>query len=121
MKARGTQVFAALADPTRRQLVELLATGKAQTSTELAGALPITRQGVSKHLAVLEGTGLIEGEQIGREKRYRFRPEPLEAPLEWIESVTREWDQRLGKLRAYLLEQDEAQAENQRAKHAAHR
>jgi DNA-binding transcriptional ArsR family regulator len=96
------QVFAALADPTRRRLVELLADGEQKTPTELAGALPITRQGVSKHLAVLEAAGLVASEQVGREKRYHFTAQPLEEPLEWIADITRQWDRRLAKLRSYL-------------------
>ncbi|MFN2196269.1 MAG: ArsR/SmtB family transcription factor [Anaerolineales bacterium] len=116
MSHQAGPVFAALADPTRRRLVELLAGGKANNATELAKALPITRQGVSKHLAVLEHAGLIAGRQVGREKHYQFRPEPLEEPLEWITRITQQWDQRLEKLRDYLREQDNAQAENQEVK-----
>lgn len=113
MNTREGRVFAALADPTRRRLVEHLAAGEARTATELAGLLPITRQGVSKHLAVLEDAGLVSFEQVGREKRYWFKPEPLEEPAEWIVAVTREWDRRLEKLRDYLLGQDESLSDDQ--------
>lgn len=103
------RVFQALADPTRRQLVELLASAGQHTPTRLARDLPITRQGVSKHLEVLEEAGLVRSQQVGRQRRYTLTPEPLEEPLAWIETIANRWDRRLARLRRYLLEEDESE------------
>lgn len=105
---QADRVFQALADPTRRQLVELLSAAEHSTPTELAGRLPITRQGISKHLEVLETAGLVKSEQVGRQRRYTFTPRPLEEPLVWIESIASRWDRRLERLRRYLLEELES-------------
>ena len=95
-------VFSALADPTRRQIVELLSKRGAQTATELAGRLPITRQGVAKHLDLLQAAGLVESSRDGRESRYLLTPEPFEAAALWMASVGAEWDRRLEALRGLL-------------------
>jgi DNA-binding transcriptional ArsR family regulator len=95
-------VFAALADPTRRRIVELLSEHGAQTPTELASRLPITRQGVAKHLDLLEDAGLVEWSRTGRESRYRLTPEPFEVAALWMHSVGAEWDRRLEALREQL-------------------
>ena len=67
-------VFAALADPTRRQVVRSLAREQAVTASGLAGELPMTRQAVAKHLAALERAGLVTPRREGRETRYRLTP-----------------------------------------------
>jgi DNA-binding transcriptional ArsR family regulator len=95
-------VFAALADPTRRRIVELLSELGAQTATQLATRLPITRQGVAKHLDLLDEAGLVEWSRNGRESRYRLTPEPFEAAALWMASVGAEWDRRLEALRGLL-------------------
>jgi DNA-binding transcriptional ArsR family regulator len=69
-------IFAALADPTRRSLVGHLAGHSPKTATQLATVYPITRQGILKHLAVLEDAGLVRAQQAGREKRYSLTPAP---------------------------------------------
>jgi ArsR family transcriptional regulator, cadmium/lead-responsive transcriptional repressor len=91
----GDELWAAVADPTRRRLLDaLLAHGEA-TATTLAGELPVTRQAVAKHLAVLERVGLVDSRRLGREVRYAVRPERLDAATEWLARVAAEWDQRL--------------------------
>jgi DNA-binding transcriptional ArsR family regulator len=97
------EVFAALADPTRRQLVSWLATRPA-TATELADRLPMTRQAIAKHLAVLDGARLIAKQRQGREVRYRLEAEPLASAGDWIASVSARWGARLGRLKRYLEE-----------------
>ena len=82
--------FAALADPTRRHVIDLLADRDAVTASELARDLPITRQAVSKHLATLADAGLVESERRGRETRYR------------LTEAGAEWDDRLDALREHL-------------------
>ena len=91
-------VFAALADPTRRQLVRQLAEIGEASATELAGDLPISRQAVSKHLALLEDAGLVAAARSGREVLYRLSTPPLDAAITWMAAVGRDWDQRLAAL-----------------------
>ncbi len=98
-------VFAALADPTRRHVVALLAQSESATPTGLAAELPMTRQAVAKHLAALERAGLVEPRRAGRETRYRLTPEPLEEAMAWMAQVGGEWDERLGRL-SRLAERD---------------
>ena len=95
----GEDLFAALADPTRRHLVERLASGGGASATALAAELPISRQAVAKHLAALGGAGLVEGRRAGRETLYELRPQRLDEAAEWIESVGADWDDRLTRLR----------------------
>jgi len=98
-----TDVFAALADPSRRHLLETLARREA-TATELAADLPVTRQAVAKHLAALREAGLVDARRSGRETRYRLTPGPLEEALGWIADVGGAWDARLTALRRHLVE-----------------
>ena len=95
-------VFSALADPTRRHVLQALASRDSVTATGLAAELPISRQAVSKHLAALRGAELVSSDRVGRETIYSLRPEPLGDAAKWIESVGAEWDSRLGKLRRSL-------------------
>jgi DNA-binding transcriptional ArsR family regulator len=98
-------VFGALADPTRRRLVETLAQGETVTASGLATQLPMTRQAVAKHLAALRGAELVSASRVGRETHYKLRPQPLEHAASWIQMVSAEWDERLGALRRSLAKQ----------------
>jgi len=93
-----SDVFAALADPSRRFIVEALAERGDATATELAAELPVTRQAVSKHLGALADAGLIAAARAGRETRYRLTPGPLADAAEWMTRVGAEWDERLAAL-----------------------
>jgi DNA-binding transcriptional ArsR family regulator len=95
-------VFDALADPTRRRVVETLARGGTVTASGLAGELPISRQAVSKHLNALRGAELVTSTRIGRETHYKLRPDPLDEAAHWIQTVSAEWDDRLEALRRSL-------------------
>ncbi|HLU42519.1 MAG TPA: metalloregulator ArsR/SmtB family transcription factor [Microthrixaceae bacterium] len=96
-------VFTALADPTRRQILDRLARTGPATVSELAATLPITRQAVAKHLAHLVEAGLLVAEEPeGRRVRYRARPEPLRAALAWLSALANRWDDRLDALRTHL-------------------
>jgi DNA-binding transcriptional ArsR family regulator len=95
-------VFAALADPTRRQVVQSLSPGSTVTASRLAAELPITRQAVAKHLAALDHAGLVEAERRGRETHYRLTPEPLTEAASWMAAVGGQWDDRLASLRTHL-------------------
>jgi DNA-binding transcriptional ArsR family regulator len=90
--------FAALADPTRRHVIDLLADREAVTASELARDLPITRQAVAKHLATLADAGLVTSQRSGRETRYRLTPAPLTDARRWIDNVGAEWESRLARL-----------------------
>jgi DNA-binding transcriptional ArsR family regulator len=96
--ADAGDVFGALADPTRRALLERLSAEGGATATELASALPITRQAVAKHLAVLAGAGLVDARRQGRETRYRPTPAPLGEAVAWMTGIGAEWDERLAAL-----------------------
>lgn len=102
-EAAAVAVFVALADPTRRQILDRLARGGPATVSELAGALPISRQAVAKHLAQLVEAGLLVAEEPdGRRVRYRARPEPLRAALAWLSAMANRWDDRLDALQSHL-------------------
>ncbi|MGH8928043.1 MAG: ArsR/SmtB family transcription factor [Acidimicrobiia bacterium] len=94
-------VFAALADPTRRDVLRRIAADPA-TATELARQLPISRQAISKHLNTLDEAGLVERTVSGREVRYSLRTERLTDVVGWVNEVGDAWDQRLSKLKARL-------------------
>jgi len=94
------EVFGALADPTRREVMRSLASQPGLTASRLAGDLPMTRQAVSKHLAALSGAGLVEARREGRETRYTLTPAPLASAMQWMTDVGAEWDERLNRLAA---------------------
>ncbi|HEX6115614.1 MAG TPA: metalloregulator ArsR/SmtB family transcription factor [Solirubrobacterales bacterium] len=100
--ARADAVFAALADPTRRGLIETLSRGGQASVSGLAKGLPISRQAVAKHLASLRAAELVSSERVGRTTVYELRPETLADAAEWIEMVGAEWDERLAALRKSL-------------------
>lgn len=100
--ARAGAVFAALADPTRRHLVEALAAHPAATATGLASSLPISRQAVAKHLGLLREAGLVSRRRSGREALFELDPRPLEEAATWLGAIGTEWEQSLGRLRELL-------------------
>ena len=91
-------MFAALADETRWSILTLLGEGDASASA-LAGRLPVTRQAIARHLAVLEGTGLVEAARVGREVRYRVVGAQLSATARRLEAIGAAWDRRLATIR----------------------
>ncbi|MGP4046143.1 ArsR/SmtB family transcription factor [Streptomyces sp. 2A115] len=92
-------VLAALADPTRRRLLDLLAAHGQATATTLAARLPVSRQAVVKHLAVLDAAGLVSGGRVGREVRYAVRPAALDATARWMAGLAADWDRRLANIK----------------------
>lgn len=94
-----SDVFTALSDPTRLEILERMAREEV-TATSLAAELPITRQAVAKHLAVLDRAGLVAPERHGRETRYRLDPDPLADAARWLDQTGRTWDRRLARLKA---------------------
>ena len=92
-------MFVALADPTRRALLTRLATHGSARATALANELPVSRQAVVQHLAVLDAAGLIRGRRAGREVRHEVRSEALTATASWMTRVAAQWDERLAAIR----------------------
>lgn len=95
----ASRVFAALADPTRRQVLGLLGGQGELTATALADRLPISRQAIVKHLAVLDEAGLVVSHRVGREVRYAVRPEALVATARWMAALANDWDRRLASIK----------------------
>jgi DNA-binding transcriptional ArsR family regulator len=93
--------FAALADPSRRHLLEELAAGD-HTVTELMAGLDISQAAVSQHLRVLRDAGLVTARQDGRYRRYRLRPAALTELRDWLDELERFWHERLAALGDYL-------------------
>ncbi len=94
-------VLSALADPTRRQLLDLLSARGQATATTLAEGVPVSRQAVVKHLAVLDAAGLVESVKVGREVRYAVRPDALDTTARWMAALAAEWDRRLAKIKRF--------------------
>jgi DNA-binding transcriptional ArsR family regulator len=92
-----TRTFAALADPTRRAILERLATGEA-TVTELAEPFPITVQAVSRHLKVLEEAGLVTRSRSAQRRPARIAGAPLEDAAEWLEKYRLLWEESFDRL-----------------------
>jgi DNA-binding transcriptional ArsR family regulator len=93
------ELFAALSDPTRRQVLDLLAARGEGSASGLAADMPVSRPAVIKHLAVLDRAGLVESRRQGREVLFSVRPEPLESAARWMAAVAAEWDARLAALK----------------------
>jgi DNA-binding transcriptional ArsR family regulator len=102
MSQQVDAVFTALADPTRRLVIEVLTKDGANTATGLASVLPMTRQAVSKHLDILQRADLLKLRQRGRDKFYYLNPEPLEQASLWISAIAARWDERLASLNEFL-------------------
>jgi DNA-binding transcriptional ArsR family regulator len=102
MTARGgeqDELWAAIAEPARRRLLDLLLARGEATATMLAAELPISRQAVVKHLAVLDRARLVEGRRLGREVRYSVRPERLDTASRRLAEVAAGWDARLATIK----------------------
>ena len=100
---RLNRVYAAIADPTRRAILAVLAGGGELNVGSLAGRFPISFNGVSKHVKVLERAGLVRRRVRGREHWLRLRPEPLREATRWLEHYREFWDARLDALEALLV------------------
>lgn len=98
-------IFAAVADPTRRLLLERLRSGEPLSVTELSRGLDITRQAVTKHLDALGDAGLVRIHRQGRERLHELDPQPLRAVEDWLAPYARAWDDRIDALRRHLGEE----------------
>jgi len=103
VEAIAEQVFTALADPTRRAILAALAAQGPATATDLAVRLPITRQAIAKHLALLAGAGLVRTEPGERRRvRYRLRSAPMQMAQQFLAALARDWDGPLDALKDHL-------------------
>jgi DNA-binding transcriptional ArsR family regulator len=103
IETTAEQVFAALADPTRRAILAELASGGPATATDLAGRLPITRQAIAKHLALLADAGLVTAEPGERRRvRFRLRSAPMRVAQQFLAALARDWDGPLDALKDHL-------------------
>ena len=99
-------VYSAVADPTRRQLLKLLAGADELSLHEMTSRFDMGRTAVSKHLAILREAGLVVDRKVGRETRYRLNPMPLREIQEWVSSYEQFWTGRIERLKT-LLEEEE--------------
>ncbi|HEX5354544.1 MAG TPA: metalloregulator ArsR/SmtB family transcription factor [Rhodanobacteraceae bacterium] len=99
-------VFAALGDPTRLHLVAVLCAGGALSIAQLTMGTTITRQAVTKHLAVLAEAGLVHDVRQGRERLWEFEPARLDEARRSLEAISRQWDQALRRLKALVERPD---------------
>ena len=104
LKEAPDAVFAALADPTRRRVLRLVAEQGPTSATTLEREMPVTRQAIAKHLLVLSHAGLVARRREGQEVRYALVPEQLSEAVEWIAELGVRWDARLARLRSYLVD-----------------
>lgn len=95
------RAFAALSDPTRREILHRLGRGPASIS-ELARPFGMTLTGVKKHIHILEEARLVTTEKVGRTRHCRLGPERLEEAVNWIETYRKQWEHRLDGLEAYI-------------------
>ena len=95
-------LFAALADPTRLALLERLADGAPRPIVALTAGSALTRQAVTKHLAVLRGAGLVARRPAGRETLYALRPERLAEAHAWLDGIGAQWEDALARLKAHV-------------------
>jgi len=95
-------VFAALGDPTRLALVGRLSAGIPLSIARLTEGSDLTRQAVTKHLRVLESSGVVGRQRAGRESLYRLRPDAIEDMRAYLDGVSRQWDDALGRLKAFV-------------------
>ena len=92
-------VIAALADPTRRQILRLLAEGRPLSASSLASGLPVTRQAVVQHLTILQRAFLVSSERSGREVLFSIQPSALEQTASWMTRLAETWSERLQLLK----------------------
>ncbi|MBS4174693.1 metalloregulator ArsR/SmtB family transcription factor [Bacillus sp. FJAT-49736] len=98
-------VFQAIADPTRRKMLILLA-DKEMPIASITEQFPITRTAVNKHLHVLADAGLVQSKKVGRETRYTLQPEPLKELQKWVSFFEKYWADRLSALKEYVESED---------------
>ncbi len=105
-------LFQALADPTRRAMVQRLSRGPASVS-ELAQPLDMSLSAVLQHLQVLEASGLVTSQKEGRVRTCRFQPQVLQSAEDWLAQTRAGWERRLDRLAAFLAEDADSKSETE--------
>jgi len=95
-------IFAALGDETRLRLVSRLCEGGPMSITRLTAGSEVTRQAITKHLRMMEETGLLRATRRGRESVWELEPERLEDARSFLSAISRQWDAALGRLKAFV-------------------
>lgn len=95
-------VFAALGDLTRLSLLAKLTNGEPQSISHLTEGTRLTRQAITKHLRVLENAGVVRSVRVGRESHFEFEPKPLVSARDYLEHVSRQWDDALSRLKSFV-------------------
>lgn len=95
-------VFAALGDATRLKLVVRLIDGQPRSIAQLADGLDLTRQGITKHLRVLQRAGIVRSKSVGRESQFSYVAEPIDRARSYLEAVSAQWDDALLRLKAFV-------------------
>ncbi|MGG1517951.1 metalloregulator ArsR/SmtB family transcription factor [Paenibacillus oryzisoli] len=108
-------VFQAIADPTRREVLHLLGDQELPV-TVISGHFPMSRTAVSKHLRILADAGLVKERKVGRETRYRLEATPLMELKRWLNYYERYWDNKLQALKRFV-EEDDVPGENSGSAH----
>ena len=101
-RRRYAPIFAALGDETRLAIVSRLSEGERRSIAELTHGTHLTRQAVTKHLRVLEGAKIVRSVRAGRESLFELDPSPIRQVREYAEVVSEQWDQALGRLKAFV-------------------
>jgi DNA-binding transcriptional ArsR family regulator len=94
--------FAALGDETRLALMTKLSSGKPYSISQLTEGSKLTRQAITKHLRVLESAGIVHAVRAGRESLFKFDPEPVHEIRNYLDLVSEQWDQALGRLKSFV-------------------
>lgn len=102
MLADPAPVFAALGDATRLELVSRLNDGQARSIAQLADGLSLSRQGVTKHLRVLEQAGIVSSSRVGRESHFSYEPDSIDKVRTYLETVSMQWDEALSRLQSFV-------------------
>lgn len=98
----AAHVFAALGDRTRLSLLEKLSDGQTRSIAGLSVDSRLTRQAITKHLRILEEAGLVISTKVGRESQFAFKPDAIVEVRAYLDSVSRQWDDALSRLRAFV-------------------
>jgi DNA-binding transcriptional ArsR family regulator len=95
-------LFDALGDPNRLRIITRLCDGGPCSTTKITEVVSVSRQAATKHLLLLEAVGLVSSQRHGRERIWRVRPEPLNEASQYLDALSRRWDNAIGRLRTYV-------------------
>ncbi len=99
-EARSATVFAALGDETRLELVSRLSDGQQHSIAALTSGLDLSRQGITKHLRVLQKAGVVACHRVGRESRFTIKPKSVDQARDYLNRASAQWDAAIERLRA---------------------